>query len=77
MRLVNELGYTPYPASTVRKLQSYTVNIYEQEFQALNAKGVIAMVADIYAVLNDMGYYDAQTGIVLPARDGGEAVFFD
>ena len=74
---VEELRYTSYPASTLRKLQGYTVNIYEQEFQALNAKGEIEMAADAYAVLNDMSYYDAQTGIVLPARDGGEAIFFD
>jgi CRISPR-associated endonuclease/helicase Cas3 len=74
---VEELRYTPYTASTLRKLQGYTVNIYEQEFQALNAKGVIEMAADTYAVLIDMSYYDAQTGIVLPARVGGEAIFFD
>jgi CRISPR-associated endonuclease/helicase Cas3 len=74
---VEELRYTPYPASTLRKLQSYTVNIYENEFQALNEKGVIEMVADNYAVLNDMSYYNARTGIDLPARDGGEAIFFD
>jgi CRISPR-associated endonuclease/helicase Cas3 len=71
------LRYSPFPPSTLRKLQSYTVNIYEQEFQALNAKGVIEMAADAYAVLKDMSYYDAQTGIVLPAKDGGEAIFFD
>jgi CRISPR-associated endonuclease/helicase Cas3 len=74
---VEELRYIPYPASTLRKLQGYTVNIYEQEFQALNTKGVIEMTADAYAVLKDMSYYDAQTGIVLPAQDGGEAIFFD
>jgi hypothetical protein len=74
---VEELRVTPYPVSTLRKLQGYTVNIYEQEFQALNAKGVIEMAADAYAVLKDITYYDAQTGIILPARDGGEAVFFD
>jgi len=74
---VKELGYTPYPAATLRKLQGYTVNIYEQEFQALNERGAIGMVADTYAVLNDMSYYNAQTGIVIPARDGGAAIFFD
>jgi CRISPR-associated endonuclease/helicase Cas3 len=76
-KLVEELRYTPYPASTLRKLQGYTVNVYEQEFQALNAKGVIGMAADAYAVLTDTSYYDAQTGIIIPARDGGEAIFFD
>ena len=74
---VKDLGYNPYPVAILRKLQSYTVNIYEQEFQALNEKGVINMAADAYAVLNDMSYYDAQTGIAIPARESGVAIFFD
>lgn len=77
LKWVEELRYTRYPASTLRKLQSYTVNIYEQEFQGLNVQGVIEMAADAYPVLKDMHYYDLQTGIVLPARDGGAAIFFD
>jgi len=75
---LEELRYTLYPSATLRKLQSYTVNIYEQEFQALNAQGAIEMVADAYAVLKEMEMnYDPQTGIILPARDGGAAVFFE
>jgi CRISPR-associated endonuclease/helicase Cas3 len=74
---VQELKYTPYPASTLRKLQGYTVNIYEQEYQALNLKGVIGLAADVYPILKDMSYYEPQTGILLPARDGGEAIFID
>jgi CRISPR-associated endonuclease/helicase Cas3 len=72
-----ELRYNPFPAAILRKLQSYTINIYEQEFQSLNEKGAIDMAADAYAILKDMSYYDAQTGILIPARDGGEAIFFD
>ena len=74
---VEELCFTPYPATTLRKLQGYTVNIYEQEFEALNAQGAIEMAADTYAVLKDMQFYDAQTGIVLPVNTGGTAIFFD
>lgn len=76
-RFIKELEYNLYPTAILRKLQSYTVNIYEQEFQALNEKGVIEMAADAYAVLNDMSFYNAQTGIVIPARDSGKAIFFD
>jgi len=74
---VEELRISPNPVLILRKLQTYTVNIYENEFQALNKMGVIEMVADRYAVLKDMSCYDARTGIVLPARNGGEAIFFD
>lgn len=75
--LVEQLAYTPYPASTLRKLQIYTVNIYEPEFQAINLKGAIDMIADTYAVLNDMDYYNEKTGINIPTKDGGEAIFYD
>ena len=74
---IKELAYHPYPASVLRKLQSYTVNIYEQEFQSLNEKGVINMVADAYAVLSNTDFYSPETGIVIPAKTGGEAIFFD
>ncbi len=74
---VEELRYSPYPAAALRKLQGYTVNIYEREFQALNALGVIDLAAEAYAVLKNMDYYDAQTGIRLPASEGGAAVFYD
>jgi CRISPR-associated endonuclease/helicase Cas3 len=75
--LLQGVRYSPFPASFARKLQVYTVNIYEQEFQALQSKGVIEMYADTYAVLNDMGYYHPETGLMIPASDGGEAIFFD
>jgi CRISPR-associated endonuclease/helicase Cas3 len=74
---VEELRVALNPASTLRKLQVYTVNIYEQEYQALNAKGAIKMAIGTCAVLNNMSYYNARTGIDLPARVGGEAIFFD
>ena len=80
MKWVEELRFTPYPASTLRKLQGYTVNIYENEFQALNEKGVFEMAADTYAVLKveeKKEYYHDATGLVIPESGGGEAIFFD
>ena len=75
--LIKKLAYMPHPTKILRQLQSYTVNIYEREFEALNIQGVIEMAADVYAVLNDMSFYDEKTGIILPASDGGAAIFFD
>jgi CRISPR-associated endonuclease/helicase Cas3 len=76
-KLLQGVRYSPFPASFSRKLQVYTVNIYEQEFQALQSKGVIEMYADTYAVLNDMRYYHPETGLRIPESGGGEAIFFD
>ena len=79
-QLLEELKYTPYPLSTLRKLQMYTVNIYEGEFEALQSKGVIQTIGDQYHVLDEAyinDYYDPQTGLVLPTDRGGEAIFYD
>ncbi len=75
--LIKKLAFMPHPTKILRQLQSYTVNIYEREFEALNVQGVIEMAADAYPVLNDMSFYDEKTGISLPASDGGAAIFFD
>jgi len=74
--LLQQVRYSPYPASFVRKLQIYTVNLYQREFESLQTKGAIETYQDMYFVLNDMQYYDAQTGVTLPPDEGGEAIFF-
>lgn len=76
-QLIEELKYTLYPATTLRKLQLYTVNIYEHEFENLQSKGVIETYHEKYEVLNNQNFYDEQTGLILPTDDGGEALFFD
>ncbi|MCB0196826.1 MAG: CRISPR-associated helicase/endonuclease Cas3, partial [Anaerolineae bacterium] len=81
-RLIETLKYTPYPTTVLRKLQSYTVNIYEREFMNLQSKGVILTIEEQYHVLDESrmgeeGYYHPQTGLVLPADGGGDAIFFE
>lgn len=77
IRLIDELKITQYPISTLRKLQPYTVSIYEQEFDALSSKGVVETVADAYAVLNNTkDYYDPHRGLLVPASGGGDGLFF-
>ena len=77
--LIEELKYTQYPSSTLRKLQPYTVSIYEGEFDKLSTKGVILTIADSYNVLNPdylKEYYDLDRGLLVPESGGGDGLFF-
>jgi CRISPR-associated endonuclease/helicase Cas3 len=77
--LIEELKYTQYPSPTLRKLQPYSVSIYESEFEKLSAKGVILTIADHYAVLNPdylLDYYDPSRGLLVPESGGGDGLFF-
>jgi CRISPR-associated endonuclease/helicase Cas3 len=76
-RLLEKVRFSPYPAGFARQLQIYSVNIYQQEFEFLQMKGVIETYQDYYNVLADMKYYDPNTGIILPDDQGGQAIFFD
>jgi len=77
MKLIEELKFTQFPSSTLRKLQPYTVSIYQGEFEALSNKGVIETIADAYAVLSDVeNYYSPHTGLLVPASGGGDGLFF-
>jgi CRISPR-associated endonuclease/helicase Cas3 len=76
-KLITELKVSQYPLSTLRKLQPYTVSIYQGEFDALSSKGVVVMVADAYAVLSDVeAFYDPQVGLLVPASSGGDGIFY-
>ena len=78
-RLIEELKYTEYPFSTLRKLQPYTVSIYEGEFDKLSSKGVILTIDDTYHFLNPDSlheYYDPQRGLLVPESGGGDGLLF-
>ena len=79
-RKIESLKYAPYPARILRQLQLYAVNIYEYEFENLQTKGAIQTIADTYHVLDPeqmQFYYDPATGLVIPERSSGEAIFTD
>lgn len=63
------------PVTRSRKLQAYSVNIYENEYQALQSRGLLDTVGN-YVVLNDDQYYDPETGLEIPIGTG-EAIFID
>ncbi len=78
-RLIEELKYTEYPFSTLRKLQPYTVSIFEGEFDKLSSKGVVLTIDDAYHFLNPeamQAYYDPQRGLLVPESGGGDGLFF-
>ncbi len=78
-RLIKELKYTEYTFSILRKLQPYTVSIYEGEFDKLSSKGVILTIDDTYHVLNPdslQKYYDPQRGLLVPESSDGEGLLF-
>nr|WP_321513836.1 CRISPR-associated helicase Cas3' [uncultured Pseudodesulfovibrio sp.] len=64
--LVNSLRYAEQHGGILRKLQQYTVQIYESQFAALDAAGAVEWVADAYAVLCKMDYYDDMFGLTVP-----------
>jgi len=76
-KILEQARHHPYPFKFARRLQMYTVNIYQKEFEALQSKGAIETFNDTYEVLNSMDYYDEKTGIILPSDTGGEALFFE
>lgn len=74
--LIEELKTTSYPMPVLRKLQSYTVNIYEEEFDILRQQGAILLVSDKFAILKDLEHYNAQTGVDVPTRGNADALFY-
>ena len=78
-RLIEELKCTPYPFSTLRKLQPYTVSIFGGEFDKLSSKGVILTIENTYHVLNPdslQEYYDPDRGLLVPESGGGDGLLF-
>lgn len=79
-RFIEELKHTDYPFYTLRKLQPYTVSIFEGEFDKLRSKGVILTIDDddTYHVLNPdnmQEYYDPHRGLLVPESGGGDGLF--
>jgi len=75
--ILEKVNGHPFPFKFSRQLQTYTVNIYQNEFEALQSKGVIETYNDTFEVLNNMDYYDEHTGLILATNKGGDALFFD
>ncbi|MGA9398415.1 MAG: CRISPR-associated helicase Cas3' [Anaerolineaceae bacterium] len=75
--LLEKVCASEFPLKLARMLQPFTVNIYAQEFEALQAGGAIDLYNDTFDVLNQEDLYDLQTGLTIPDNSGGDAIFFD
>lgn len=72
--LVNEARYSCGSKNSMRKLQQYTVSIYENEYNSLLGVGALEDVNGLFMVLkNKKPWYDEKEGLVIPG--GGEALF--
>lgn len=64
--ILEEAGYSPFPAAYIRRLQRYAVNVYEEEFKELLEYGALEVVAGRFYVLKDEvfnRYYDQGKGL--------------
>ena len=78
--LLAQLPHVRHPVKLLRKLQPYTVSIYDREFERLQAQGVIWTIGENYYVLDEEAmpeFYSPNTGLRLVEDDGGAGIFFD
>jgi CRISPR-associated endonuclease/helicase Cas3 len=68
--LINELSSSPYPLREMRKLQSYTVQVYQHEFMDFQRNRLLRNVEGVWVLLEN-SYYDQQAGL-LAATDAPE-----
>ena len=79
-KLLGQAKYHPFPYTFARQLQMYSVNIYENEFEKIQSKGVIETINETYEALTESSmkdFYSEQTGLILPTDAGGDAIFID
>ncbi|NMC86487.1 MAG: CRISPR-associated helicase Cas3' [Anaerolineaceae bacterium] len=62
------------PYLLLRKLQPYTINVFENELNNLQRKGAIHFVNEEIPVLQEMQFYSLKTGLILPEEINGEAI---
>lgn len=64
--LVDSLNFAEHHGGILRELQQYTVQIYDNQFKALDGAAAIELVAETYAVLCNMEFYDEHLGLTFP-----------
>ncbi len=74
--LITQARFSPYPHSMARKLQPYTVSIYEFEYKTLLENSALKTINDSFVILEDFERnYDKSTGLIVPKNPIGEAIF--
>jgi CRISPR-associated helicase Cas3/CRISPR-associated endonuclease Cas3-HD len=70
IKLIDKLNFVDELRGVLRSLQPYTVNIFKNEFEALNGAGKLKIVAEDMAVLRSIDDYNNQTGINIDIKSG-------
>jgi CRISPR-associated endonuclease/helicase Cas3 len=68
-KLVQELRYTEFPRSVLRKLQQYSVAVRSRDFASLNAAGALEMVREDFPVLRNLSAYRKDVGLHIAEGD--------
>ena len=68
--LIEKLRHADLYKGIIRSLQGYTVNVYDQEFNALLGAGKLAVIRDNIFALSSMSDYDNKTGLKIEERLG-------
>ncbi|MEA3362484.1 MAG: CRISPR-associated helicase Cas3' [Thermodesulfobacteriota bacterium] len=62
-KLVQELRYTEFPRSVLRKLQQYSVSVRTNELRELQAAGALEVLHDRFPVLCNLKAYSGDVGL--------------
>lgn len=65
--LIGELEYSDFPWQYSRRLQKYTVSLYEYQWKEMVKSGVVRLVADAFPVLVREDLYDENVGLITDA----------
>jgi CRISPR-associated helicase Cas3/CRISPR-associated endonuclease Cas3-HD len=61
--LMEGVEHHPFPASKVRSLQPYIVQVYQYELEALEKEKVVKSVGDVIKFVTDSSFYDSHYGL--------------
>jgi CRISPR-associated endonuclease/helicase Cas3 len=75
-RLIDAMDHPDTQKSSINQLQTYTINLFEEEYLALERKGGIKTIGEIYAVLAKPELYRMDVGIEVLDLSSGNAIHF-
>lgn len=61
--IIKEMSASQFPWKYLRKLQGYSVSIYEREFKNLVSNHMVDLIGDRFFVLKDLTQYSPNTGL--------------
>jgi len=75
-KLLIDARYSGYPLSLARRLQPYTITVYEYEYKTLLKNSALKTINNSFIMLDDFERnYNQKTGLIIPKDTYGEAIF--